>query len=139
MHPTDCKHYCGTVRNGGKCSKGIHLRTHVGGADFGWITRLPCQPSLRKKHELPLIVPCEHYEPPAKEEYEQEQRELQAMIDRMDKLHPVLDQIKRRNKRGTNGTEGCPLCGGTLHWMIAAYNGHIRASCQTKDCVSLME
>jgi hypothetical protein len=42
-------------------------------------------------------------------------------------------------KKGAAGTVKCPECGGKLRYSIAETNGHIRAVCETADCISFMQ
>ena len=52
------------------------------------------------------------------------------------------DAKTRGLKRGNGGAGELPCpaqCGGTLHYTVAAYNGHMHAACSTKGCGSWME
>lgn len=43
-------------------------------------------------------------------------------------------------KRGVGGSIPCPCCeGGTVHFSVSGYNGHIHAQCSTKGCAAWME
>lgn len=38
-----------------------------------------------------------------------------------------------------SGTMPCPLCQKTIRYSVAPSNGHLRAKCETDNCVSAME
>lgn len=41
---------------------------------------------------------------------------------------------------GGRGQLSCPACdGGTLHYSVSGYNGHIHAQCTTEGCVRFMQ
>lgn len=41
---------------------------------------------------------------------------------------------------GGSGSISCPCCnGGTLHYRVSGYNGHMHAACETKGCAAWME
>lgn len=50
----------------------------------------------------------------------------------------VLITDQHDPKPGDHGTVTCPRCGGTVHWRTAAPNNHIRAVCETENCVRFM-
>ena len=61
-------------------------------------------------------------------------------IEKMQVVCKALDPI-RKDQKGKNwsGIIECPACKGKLHLQHAAYNGHMRVCCETKDCVNWIE
>jgi hypothetical protein len=61
----------------------------------------------------------------------------------MQKIATVMGGIGewRARHRGKSAADviECPACKGNLHLSIAAYNGHVRAHCETPECVSWIE
>jgi hypothetical protein len=49
--------------------------------------------------------------------------------------------LAAQGRRGVSGRiDPCPICGiGPLAFAVASGNGHIRAQCETDNCVSFME
>lgn len=134
-----CKHYNGTV--GGQkacCDAWVNFRELVGGEDYGWLARLPCIASNRKR---PDAVVCLKMELKTPEEEKADHDELIAAMDRVEKVDPLVAYLKKTYKgKNTEGTAKCPVCSGKVHWSIAgAYNGHVRMHCETEDCISFME
>jgi hypothetical protein len=40
---------------------------------------------------------------------------------------------------GDNGGIACPLCGGVLKYSVAGSKNHIRAKCETDNCLTIVE
>ena len=85
-----CKHY-GNVRGELVCDKGVDVRAHVGGPDYGWMARIPCVTSKLSKEQ----VTCGLRELPTADE-------LAAGLAGMDRLLRAV----------VNGC--CPDCGSAL-------------------------
>jgi hypothetical protein len=52
------------------------------------------------------------------------------------------DAKKKGLRKGAGGKDSlpCPVCKtGTLHYLVAGYNGHLWGQCSTEKCVSWME
>jgi hypothetical protein len=47
-------------------------------------------------------------------------------------------RVKYKGKGGHERVK-CPICGGSLHLSIAAYNGHVWGVCETVGCLAWME
>lgn len=91
------------------------------------------------KHENPLSDGCSKCRFPTPEEVE----EHHAVIDRhIDEITTARAAIVAHTggAKGVSGQIKCPCCGGAeLIYAVSGYNGHIRARCQTPDCVSWIE
>lgn len=68
-------------------------------------------------------------------------RHYEKAMSRMLVVGPVISawRIKPKPKTDRSDVLECPKCKGRLHVMQAAYNGHVRAKCETEGCVSFME
>lgn len=81
---------------------------------------------------------------PTAEEVEEEQRQWEEVHGKFLKGFAAAraDANAKGLKRG-NGGRGqipCPCCnGGTLHYSVANYNGHMWGSCSNKECVRWMQ
>lgn len=79
-----------------------------------------------------------------REEAEAEEAETKAMWERTSKaMHAAHDHAKAQGYgkgRAGAGFVDCPVCEkGRVYYRVAAYNGHMHASCETDGCVSWME
>jgi hypothetical protein len=65
---------------------------------------------------------------------------LRLQIERIGKVRPII--VKRHYDTGaTHGQMRCPICDkGVLTWSVAKHrNKHVRAACDTPNCISWME
>lgn len=129
MRPGVCKHFNGIQH--ATCVAGLNIRSVTGGDDFGWARRIPCFAEHGTK--------CERYEDLAPEDLAKEEAEFQKLVDQMTKAAPFIREMKAKHKRGGSGVAECPVCGGRLHWSIAACNGHMHGKCETGGCLDWME
>ena len=82
---------------------------------------------------------CEKREFTTRAEAEAEEVEFQAAFARVKTCRAAIVQ-KHGRARGLRGEMPCPVeCGGTLHYSISGYNGHIHGGCTTDGCASWME
>lgn len=96
-----CKHYKG--RHG--CALGINLRQLVGGDNFGWMRRIPCNVEAMRGTRLAAIDPvsCSSYDEPT-------DTEIKAQDDRTERgLKAMRDVVE-----GGRTDVPCPECGDTL-------------------------
>lgn len=148
MRQNTCKHFNGTHHNE-KCEAGVCYRDVTPDPDRidGYLLRLPCfknlglsNPNKSQLAEFEKRGTCEKYEEPTKEDIAAYDAEMVADIERTEKTIPICSRIRAEHKgENWSGVEACPVCGGSLHLRHAACNGHIHASCETKDCISFME
>jgi hypothetical protein len=84
-------------------------------------------------------LPCAKREYPTREQVEAEEREYEAAFARVNACMKAIRE-KHGKARGLQDSMACPTgCGGTLHYSIANYNGHVHGQCSTKDCASWMQ
>lgn len=71
-----CLHY--SPKPGGiyACDKGVTIRDHVGGSDFGWMARMPCVTTGLSKEQ----VPCNLRELPTAEQVKADQATMEAHV-----------------------------------------------------------
>jgi len=100
MMKGSCKHYKGMHG----CALGVDLRALVGGDNFGWRRRIPCNVGTMAGSSLAAIdpVPCELYEEPTAEEIAKSEADLQSAVEAF-----------RAVERG-DAAVPCPKCGETL-------------------------
>ena len=88
---------------------------------------------------------CSLMEMPTAEQLAAEEEEFVKLFERMNKARAAivahLGGPWKREMVGSRGAIDCPVCGAkeTLHFSRSGYNGHIHATCATKNCVSWME
>lgn len=74
------------------------------------------------------------------EEVEEDDRLADESFARFLLSQPLIAKIKKEHKgESWSGVVDCPACKGKLHVGIAAYNGHTRGKCETKDCLNWIE
>lgn len=130
MRKGTCKHFRGSMV---PCVKGVDLKKLTGGGP-GWMCRLPCRSASLEK------MSCEWYEEPTQADIEAEAVEVERLRERMRKIEPAIQALKRKHRGCTgSGSVECPAgCGGTLKYAISG-NGHMHARCSTDGCLSFME
>jgi len=73
-------------------------------------------------------------------DYQKAQERHDEVYKRIYAIGKAVTNIKAKHgKTNAKGTMGCPLCGGKLHYTVAALNGHVWGACETKNCLSWME
>ena len=135
MSDKRCTHSVGLSSRDGApiiCQAGIDVRALVGGPDFGWLKRCPCSGRYTD------AVPCAQYQAPSAEEVAAELRALQVHFVHMDNAY-VLIRRQHQQDHQPAGTVECPACQQTLHYTVAACNGHIWGHCETDECLAWME
>lgn len=131
-----CVHFRG-VHHNETCAAGVKYRELVGGPDFGWLTRLPCNRFL--SNEAGQAVPCDKLQLTSREEAEADVRAADEAFQRVNTCVKAI-RAKHGKARGLVGDMPCPTgCGGTLRYSIASYNGHVHGRCSTDDCASWMQ
>ena len=129
------------------CPAGVNY-AELGGPIEGRALRMPCHdPSVfaKRREELGYkLAECLKLERTTREEAEKEAAELIEYGDRMMKVCAAAhgDAKNKGLKKGNGGSSQMPCptgCGGTLHYTVASYNGHMHAKCETEGCASWME
>ena len=127
----NCKHYTGLLGPG----MVEHKQCEAGHAydSFG-----PPQP-MRK--ELPCIKdngqPCPDQVFPTPEEMAERERAFDEYFEMMMAARATI--MDTGAKRGDSGTVECPKCGEDLHYTVSSLNGHVRAGCETPNCMQWIE
>lgn len=149
MMPKTCKHFNGDHHNKA-CAAGVVYDdvTPEPKNTMGLALRRPCRAeciggpraSASQLAEFAKRGTCPKFELPTKEDLESDEREMQAAVNRMMKLTPMIRLVKNE-QRGKNwqGIRECPICSGRLHMQHSAYNGHMRGKCETEGCVNWIE
>lgn len=91
-----------------------------------------------------LADPCAHcpkWERRSLEHAEARADSVEALLKRMKIVDPVIYawRDKKAPFSGKSGVIECPVCNGKLHLSQSSYNGHVRAACETADCVNFIE
>ena len=89
-------------------------------------------------------VPCANRHFPTDDEVAARVAEHEESFERLTKGFKAVRENAAANgfKKGSGGrgTVKCPNCeGGTLHYMVAGYNGHIWGQCTTEGCTQWMQ
>lgn len=83
---------------------------------------------------------CDKREFSTAEECAASEKEMQAFMDRLTKIGPVIGELKKKHRgKGFSGVIECPCCKGKMNVSIASSNGHARVQCETKDCCRFIE
>ncbi len=134
-----CKHFNGVHHD--ECRSGVNYRTLAGEPALGCMTRIPCL--YIKEPKGGEMSVCDKRELPTLEEAEAHVAAGEAAIERhMKAFRAAHDDAKAKGlKRGNGGSSSlaCPVCGGTLRYNVADYNGHMHGQCDTEGCVQWME
>lgn len=88
--------------------------------------------------ENPLAV-CPKWERRSLEQAEEYADGMEACMTRLTVVDPVITAWRRKLPIGKAEVIECPACKGRLHLSQAACNGHVRARCETADCVNFVE
>ncbi len=70
---------------------------------------------------------------------EKEDRSLEDVIKTMSVAKKDAKEKGFRTGNAGQGEVECLVCKGKLRYSVSAVNGHMWASCSTKDCVRWME
>ena len=86
---------------------------------------------------------CNLAEYPTPEEMAAKEQEFKQHFEiSMKARAAIVEHLGGSWTKGAPGASGeipCPICGGTLRFSRAGYNGHIHARCTTENCVAWME
>lgn len=123
-----CVHFTGIGNN--VCKAGVVYDSFERGKS------LPC---ILKMQHLGEQNVCAKYEKPTAESLAKEDRAWDKMYGDMMKARKAITDLAGK-RRGVLGKLPCPVCAsGNLSYSISGYNGHIHATCSTRDCVAWME
>ena len=82
---------------------------------------------------------CPKWEQRSLEAAEEYADGIEACMQRMTVVDPVINEWRRKLPIGKAEVIEGPACKGRLHLSQAACNGHVRARCETADCVNFVE
>lgn len=128
-----CSHFNGVQNN--HCEAGVEYSTLTADGEH-------CLPCLgRTLGGTKPLAECPKFQKQTPEEIEARKKEIQEAMARMVATFPWIASVKARYPRGKGGSgkDACPICRGTIHYSVAAYNGHMHAQCETKGCVNFIE
>ena len=141
--PRWCIHYRGIRGPRGEevtsCKKGVEYSSFKNAEGKRLMAEQPCFLD-ENGNSQPGALPCEHLRRPTPDEIAQNRKWFKARMERLGAVMTAIRPWRDKNK-GKSASEvvACPACSGRLHLSIAAYNGHVRGQCETKNCVSWME
>jgi hypothetical protein len=148
MKPDTCVHYSGALNPacGGVCRAGVNYRELVGGKVEGWVTRLPCTPTMEIRGGGERAA-CGEFRTPTAEELAEDKRQTDESIRKFMVAHSgkvrewrEANKWDRKNPNGATGKVPCEACGtGEICLSMSSYNGHVHGKCTTDGCVSWME
>lgn len=64
---------------------------------------------------------------------------VERAIKRMTISGPFISAWRKKEPIGKVEVVECPVCKGRLHLSQSSYNGHVRACCETKNCINFIE
>lgn len=135
-----CKHFNGIQNN--TCDAGVCYNDVTIDPDKpGRALRIPCMSEFRSGKKLDgEPAKCDKYQEPTKDEIAAFDAVIQAAVDRMTKCGPWIGRMKKAHPNGVSvAADTCPICGGIIRFGISSYNGHMRARCDTPDCINFIE
>ena len=132
-----CQHYS---------PNGVHTSCRAG-CDIG---KIMCVPIPGKKtlnwgpcidgNQLPdALTLCPKWLPFTREQGEAHADHLTKSLNGLLIASPVISAWRAKEPFGKAEAIKCPVCGGVLHLAQSSYNGHIRACCETPDCINFIE
>lgn len=147
MRADICKYFIGhgmpTHCAAGVCYKDVTPRPNDPGTTFRAPCRLPTSwksPEFKRNSAEEIQGACDKREFPTAEECIQSEKEMDAFMDRLRIIDPVMGKLKKEHRgNGFSGVIECPSCKGKMHVSIASTNGHARVNCETEGCCQFIE
>lgn len=136
-----CQHYApkpGSLKQD-YCSLGCGASERMNAAHAAGEPKMaPCIGGHKAKDVLAL---CPKWIRRTREHAEKRADEIEAMLERMSVVMPVVSKWRIKPKPAQDRREviECPKCKGRLRLSQSSYNGHVHGHCETKGCVSWME
>jgi len=91
-------------------------------------------------HTTPNVLNlCPKWQRRSIERSEERADAIERSIKRMAIASPFISEWRKKQPIGKNELVGCPICNGRLHLSQSSYNGHVRACCETKNCINFIE
>lgn len=82
---------------------------------------------------------CPHWIRRTREMGEKRADAFEASMKQLEIANPVISAWRKKEPYGKSEVIECPVCKGRLHLCQSSYNGHVRARCETKDCIAFIE
>ncbi len=135
-----CQHYNpqpGARKTSNDCRAGCDIaniqKAPIPGKSLKWG---PCIDG----HLLPNATElCPKWERYTREQGEAYADDVERSVKRLMLAGPVISAWRKKPPRGKAEVIPCPVCGKRLHLQQASCNGHVRACCETKDCINFIE
>lgn len=132
-----CAHYAPKPGPGDYCSLGCGSSAMFRKArEMGEPNMAPCLGGHNCKD---VHAVCPKWERRSMEHAEARADSIDRMMKRMTIAGPFISAWRKKEPRGKSEIVECPVCKGRLHLGQAAYNGHVRACCETKECIDFIE
>ncbi len=64
---------------------------------------------------------------------------IERSMRQLETAAPFIRQWRAKPPLGKSEVVECPVCHGKLHLSQSGYNGHVRAVCETGDCLNFVE
>ncbi len=65
--------------------------------------------------------------------------ESEKIPEAVKKAIEMAGRLKKTYKSGSKGMTTCPICGGTVTFVIAGKRKHVHATCMKPGCLRFME
>lgn len=128
-----CAHFNGFQNEA--CEAGVNYLALAGKVD-GMALRMPCCGAIRRTQTD--SISCEKFRLPTPEETKAEDDAIAAAVARVVKIGPWVTSVKKLLPNGGSGVDVCPICKRVIQFSVAK-NHHMRAQCETQDCVNFIE
>lgn len=86
-----------------------------------------------------VLALCPQWERRSLEHAEARADAIERSMKRMELSDPLISEWRKKKPIGKSEVVECPVCKGRLHLSQSSYNGHVRACCESKDCINFME
>jgi len=82
---------------------------------------------------------CPKWERYTREQGEAYADDVERSLRKLTIAGPFIAAWRKKGPQGKAESVECPVCKGKLHLSQSGYNGHVRAHCETADCISFIE
>lgn len=90
-------------------------------------------------HAIDATAVCAKWERRSLESAEKQADSIERLMRRMTVVMPVINDWRKKLPFGKEEVIECPECRGRLHLVQSNYNAHVRARCETDNCVNFIE
>ncbi len=132
-----CTHYAPKPGPGDYCALGCDSSAMFKKArEMGEPRMAPCLGGHNCKD---VHAVCPKWERRSLEHAEARADDIERSMKKLTIAGPFISEWRKKLPLGKQEADECPVCKGRLHLSQAAYNGHVRACCETKDCINFIE